>query len=76
MDPGWLWLKKPAPKWVALVSGNMDQNLRNPSCLILSHTQISKPLLIDMGGLFPGFTGGFRPLLEGTPPILINRGVY
>ena len=27
------------PKWVALVSGNMDQNLRNPSCLILSHTQ-------------------------------------
>ena len=24
----WLWLKKPLPKWVALVSGNMDQNLR------------------------------------------------
>ena len=23
-----------------LVSGNMDQNLRNPSCLILSHTRI------------------------------------
>ena len=23
-----------------LVSGNMDQNLRNPSCLILSHTHI------------------------------------
>ena len=31
----WLWLKKPVPKWVALVSGNMDQNL---SCLILTHT--------------------------------------
>ena len=25
-----------------LVSGNMDQNLRNPSCLILSHTQIAR----------------------------------
>ena len=25
-----------------LVSGNMDQNLRNPSCLILSHTHISE----------------------------------
>ena len=24
-----------------LVSGNMDQNLRNPSCLILSHTHIA-----------------------------------
>ena len=23
-----------------LVSGNMDQNLRNPSCLILSHTHL------------------------------------
>ena len=29
------------PKWLALVSGNMDQNLRSPSCLILGHTQIS-----------------------------------
>ena len=28
------------PKWVALVSGKMDQNLRNPSWLILSHTQM------------------------------------
>ena len=24
-----------------LVSGNMDQNLRNPSCLILSHTHLN-----------------------------------
>ena len=24
----WLWLKKPVPTWVALVSGNMDQNMR------------------------------------------------
>ena len=24
----WLWLRKPVPKWVALVSGNMDQDLR------------------------------------------------
>ena len=28
------------PKWVALASGNMDQNLRNP-CLILSHTHVA-----------------------------------
>ena len=26
-----------------LVSGNMDQNLRKPSCLILSHTQVLGP---------------------------------
>ena len=37
----WLWLKKPGiPKWVALVSGNMDQHMRNPSCLILSRTHL------------------------------------
>ena len=41
--------KKPAPKWVALVSGNMDQNLRHPSCLILSHTHIYS----CMGSLIP-----------------------
>ena len=29
------------PKWVALVSGNMDQNLRNPSSLILSHCHLA-----------------------------------
>ena len=28
-----------------LVSGNMDQNLRNPSCLILSHIQMPTPQL-------------------------------
>ena len=27
------------PKWVALVSGNVDQNLRSPGGLILTHTQ-------------------------------------
>ena len=26
-----------------LVSGNMDQNLRNPSCFILSHTHVYDP---------------------------------
>ena len=36
----WVWLKKPVPKW-NLVSGNMDQNLRNPSSLILSHCHMS-----------------------------------
>ena len=25
----WLWLKKPVPKWLAVVSGNMDQHLRS-----------------------------------------------
>ena len=34
----------------ALVSGNMDQNLRNPSCFILSHTHIGlKELEWDPG---------------------------
>ena len=28
----------------SLVSGNMDQNLRNPPCLILSHSQMRKYL--------------------------------
>ena len=36
----WPWLKKPEFQNGTLVSGNMDQNLRNPSCLILSHTQV------------------------------------
>ena len=31
------------PKWVALVSGNMDQNLRNPSSLIVSPCLCVKP---------------------------------
>ena len=26
-------------KWVTLVNGKMDQNLRSPDCLILTHTQ-------------------------------------
>ena len=30
-----------------LVSGNMDQNLRNPSCLILSHTHVYSDCLAD-----------------------------
>ena len=38
----WLWLKK-RYQTGTLVSGNMDQNLRNPSCLILSHTHIMDP---------------------------------
>ena len=37
----WLWLKNPVPKYGTLVSGNMNQHLRNPSCLILSHTQVT-----------------------------------
>ena len=36
----WLWFKKMVPKWVTLASGNLDQNLRNVSCFILSHTHL------------------------------------
>ena len=37
----WQWLEKAIPKWVALASGNMDQNLRFcPACFILSHTHM------------------------------------
>ena len=36
----WVWVKKPVPKWVARVSGNMDQNPRNPSWSILTHTHV------------------------------------
>ena len=40
----WLWVKKPVPKWLALASGNMDQNLRSPVGLILTHTHVEEPL--------------------------------
>ena len=36
----WLWVKNMYPKWVALVSGNMDQNLWFPGGLILTHTHV------------------------------------
>ena len=35
-----------------LVSGNMDQNLRNPSCFILSHAQLSTPCMEALRVLF------------------------
>ena len=35
----WLWLKKPVSKWNPGKWKPKGQNLRNPSCLILSHTQ-------------------------------------
>ena len=43
--------QKPVPK-STLVSGNMDQNLRNPSCLILTHTHILKQMVDRELGLF------------------------
>ena len=46
--PLWLWLKKPEPTWVALVSGNME---RSPSCLILSHNHMT----IFWGPMFSEF---------------------
>ena len=36
----WVWLKKPEFQNGTLVSGQMDQNLRNPSSLILSHCRM------------------------------------
>ena len=46
-EPGfsiWLWLKKPVPKWVTLLSGNMAKPAVCPSCLILSYTHfVSSP---------------------------------
>ena len=40
-----------------LVSGNMDQNLRNPSCLILSHThflfQLGDSSFLDVDRMMP-----------------------
>ena len=38
--PMWLWLKKRTVPNGARVSGNMDQHLRNPSCVILSQTHV------------------------------------
>ena len=45
-----------------LVSGNMDQNLRNPSCLILSHTQMFQFLGFMC---FPGLFFFFIDLKSG-----------
>ena len=38
------WGSKTLSQTGTLVSGNMDQNLRNPSCLILSHTHVERIL--------------------------------
>ena len=37
-----LWVKSRYPKWLALVNGSMDYNLRSHG-LILTHTQIKEP---------------------------------
>ena len=60
--PTWVWLKNGGPKWGSLVYGQVDQNLRNPSCLILSHTHFcdtSWNLLL----LYGVFVFGVRPFL-------------
>ena len=41
----WLWLKKNGTKMEPC--GSMDQHLRNPSCLMLSHTHIYIYIYID-----------------------------
>ena len=46
--PEWPWVKnRVTPKWVALVSGNMDQSLRVVVGLILTHTRIDQNLSLD-----------------------------
>ena len=52
------------PKWI-LVCGNMDQNLRNPACLILSHTQMerAKPQLREARGS----KAAFEPTTKDFP---------
>ena len=46
MSPNGCGSKNRYPKWVALVSGHRDRNLRNPACLILSHTQMNLNILL------------------------------
>ena len=48
----WLWLKKTVPKWNP-GKWIMDQNLRNPSCLILSHTHMDGHALRYVGRSAP-----------------------
>ena len=39
----WLWVKnRRTPKWLALVNGHMDSNLRSPGGFSLTQTQLSK----------------------------------
>ena len=51
--PKWLWVNNRYLKWVALVNGSMDENLRSFSGLILTHTQ--------MDGCAFGFPGEQHP---------------
>ena len=48
IDCIWLWLNNNGTKNGTLVSGNMDQHLRNYCCLILSHTHMLHCVL-DLG---------------------------
>ena len=58
-----------------LVSGNMDQNLRNSSCLIMSHTHIyhfggepAAPVLTTKVKARVRGCGGSEPLFQGYEP--------
>ena len=44
----WVWLKNRCQNGT-LLSGNVDQNLRNPSCLILSHTHVLPREIFRLG---------------------------
>ena len=44
-----------------LVSGNMDQHLRNPSCIILSHTHVTEAKYPVNLSCFLQVLGGFEP---------------
>ena len=59
-----LWFGCGSKNWYqngTLVSGNMDQSLRNPSCFILSHTR-----LCDWNS--PRTTASFRPVKYDNSP--------
>ena len=63
----WQWLKKPVPKWVALVSGHMDQNLRFAPPLEFGAT----PILQEA----QWFWGPSPPLSFGATPKLRTFGL-
>ena len=60
-DPHVAVAQKTGTKWLALGSGNMDQNLCSPSCLILSHTHVP----------FSGFH--FLVVFKENPGKLVGR---
>ena len=63
----WGWVKNRYPKWLAMVSGNMDENLRLPVGLILTHTHVGF-LWFALNELNKG-----RPSKQDTPRFMARR---